>query len=106
MTKFDSRNFDRKINRVEGLTDAVIDDVYQYFVKQTPRDSGNARRNTKLNKHTIEAGYDYASILDAGRRRENGRMLGSRQAPQGMTKPTIKQAERLIRQELKRRGGK
>ena len=47
--------------------------------KGTPVDSGNARRNTKLSNDSILAQYPYAVRLDQGY---------SKQAPDGMSKPT------------------
>jgi hypothetical protein len=63
--------------------------AYKTFKDITPIKSGNARKNTHLNGNTIEADYDYAGVLDAGRGVRDGRMRGSDQAPIGMTKPTI-----------------
>jgi hypothetical protein len=57
------------------------------FVSVTPKDTGNARRQTRLSGNTIEANYSYAGALDKG---------WSKQAPQGMTKPT----ERFIKNRL------
>lgn len=53
--------------------------AYDYFVSITPIDTGYARSRTQLRSNNIEANYAYAQPLDRG---------WSRQAPQGMTKPT------------------
>lgn len=54
---------------------------YKEFVKNTPINKGNARRNTKLrNKKEIIADYPYAKKLNEGY---------SKQSPQGMTEPTM-----------------
>jgi hypothetical protein len=66
----------------------VPKEAYQFFVKQTPVRSGNARRNTKLKGNTIQANYQYAEVLDKGRHMTSRGMRGSDQAPEGMTKPT------------------
>ena len=66
----------------------VPKEAYQFFVKQTPVRSGNARRNTKLKGNTIQANYQYAEVLDKGRHMTSRGMRGSEQAPEGMTKPT------------------
>ncbi|CAB4137506.1 hypothetical protein UFOVP327_30 [uncultured Caudovirales phage] len=63
---------------------------------------GNARRKTKLNgPDRIELDYEYATVLDAGRKPQGGRMRGSQQAPQGMTRPFVKwvgeQMKRIFR---------
>ncbi len=65
--------------RIEKLLANVPTEAYKEFVKQTPIRSGNARRRTKLSGQIINASYDYAKKLDEG---------FSKQAPQGMTKPT------------------
>jgi hypothetical protein len=49
------------------------------FVEETPVRNGNARRNTKLNKNSIQANYPYAQKLNEGY---------SKQSPEGMTQPT------------------
>lgn len=54
--------------------------AYDHFKKITPIDSGNARRKTKLSHDTIYANYAYAQRLDQG---------WSKQAPDGMSNPTI-----------------
>jgi hypothetical protein len=66
----------------------VPKEAYQFFLKQTPVKTGNARRNTKLKGNTIQANYQYAEVLDKGRHMTNRGMRGSEQAPEGMTKPT------------------
>jgi hypothetical protein len=54
--------------------------AYDYFKQITPVKSGNARNKTVLNNNEINASYPYAQRLDKG---------WSKQAPQGMVKPTI-----------------
>ena len=68
-----------KLSDIQDKLAFVPYDAYQVFWRNTPKRTGNARRNTKLVKETIEANYDYAQRLDEGY---------SRQSPQGMTKPT------------------
>lgn len=63
--------------------------AHQYFRDKTPKDTGNARKNTKLEGTTIHADYAYATSLDQGY---------SRKAPQGMSKQTIAYVRRLIKQ--------
>jgi hypothetical protein len=70
-----STNVKKKIAQL----DAVPDQAYTFFRAHTPIRTGNARRSTVLKKDTIIAAYPYAQPLDDGR---------SRQAPDGMTKPT------------------
>ncbi len=64
------------------------------FKKSTPIDTGHARRNTRLRGDTIEADYPYARAL------ENGH---SRQAPNGMTRPTEDFIERRVDTILRKR---
>ena len=61
--------------------------AHKKWVEVTPKRTGNAKRRTKLRGDTINADYGYAKPLDRGR---------SRQAPEGMSKPT----ERFIKREL------
>jgi hypothetical protein len=58
---------------------AVPGEAFTFFKAHTPIRSGNARRNTFLNKDTIVGAYPYAQRLDDGY---------SPQAPDGMSKPT------------------
>jgi hypothetical protein len=64
-------------------------EALDYFKSVTPRDTGNARRKTRLSGNTIKADYVYAQPLDEGH---------SRQAPNGMIKPTEKWLERRVKQ--------
>ena len=67
--------------------------TYDYWVKVTPKDTGNARRNTTLNKDVINARYAYAERLDDG---------WSRQARNGMSKPTEKYFVALVKRIMKK----
>lgn len=67
--------------------------AYDFFYKQTPVRTGNARSKTKLKNDTIRASYPYAGRLDRGY---------SRQSPQGMSRPTINFIKRLVRKILGR----
>lgn len=70
-------------------------EVYQEFVRVTPRRTGNARNRTRLaNNRKIQAQYPYATRLDRG---------WSRQAPQGMSKPTRQFMKQRVRQILRKR---
>lgn len=78
-----------KFRRIQSELDKLPAQAHFVFVKATPKDTGNARRKTRLvAKKTIEANYPYAQPLDQGH---------SRQSPQGMTKPT----EAFIQQRLR-----
>jgi hypothetical protein len=70
-------------------------EIYMEFIKNTPIDTGNARRSTKLiNNKTIAAKYVYAGRL------ENG---WSKQAPEGMIKPTKEWAKKRIKEILRKK---
>ncbi len=62
-----------------------------HFRKITPIDTGNARRSTTTRGRTINANYGYASKLDEG---------FSRQAPNGMSDPTITYYENILERDL------
>jgi hypothetical protein len=58
----------------------------------TPIKSGNARRNTGLIKDSIVANYPYAGRLDEGY---------SKQAPDGMSQPTLEYIQRTVARIMK-----
>lgn len=88
-----TNNTAQTFKQLAGLPGAVAQRAYAYFVAVTPRRSGNARRQTRLDKTTIDANYPYASNLDQG---------ASPKAPQGMTEPTIKKLAGFVEQEKKK----
>lgn len=84
------------------MNDKNITDVaYKAFVKNTPIGKpstwkskppknytpGNARRSTNKSGNTIDANYAYAQRLEEGY---------SKQAPKGMTEPTIEEVRDYI----------
>ena len=75
------------IDALEDIIRDVPKKSYDYFVAETPIQSGNARRSTRLKTNTIKADYAYAHRLDTG---------WSKQAPDGMVDPTIAYMEKLI----------
>lgn len=62
----------KQLNQVPGQ-------AYTFFRAHTPIRSGNARSKTVLKKDTIVGAYPYAHRLDNG---------WSKQAPDGMSRPT------------------
>lgn len=77
------------LRRIQSDMDKLPAQAYNFWVKATPKDTGNARRKTKLeNKKVINADYPYAVPLDKG---------WSKQAPKGMSAPT----EKFIKDRLK-----
>jgi hypothetical protein len=67
--------------------------AYDFFVGVTPRDKGNARNRTKLQGSKINADYPYAKPLDKGH---------SKQAPRGMTEPTIEYLKKQAKTRIKK----
>lgn len=76
-------------NKISAKFSQLAKDAYIFWQNITPIDTGNAKRKTRLQGRKIKANYNYAVPLDNG---------WSKQAPQGMSKPT----ERYIRQRIKR----
>lgn len=70
-----------RLRDLEGKIDKLIDDAAEVFHEVTPIRTGNAKSKTKRERNRIQANYDYATKLNEGY---------SKQAPKGMTEPTIK----------------
>lgn len=68
--------------------DQIKDFAHSEFQKTTPIRTGNARKNTNRVNVGIEANYDYANKLNNGY---------SRQAPEGMTTPTVEAIQAYVR---------
>lgn len=101
--RVDTSDFQRLMQANSNLAEEVMQEAYDHFVKTTPRRTGNARSNTTLDKqtNTIEADYNYAEVLDKGRHLTSRGMRGSTQAPEGMTKPTMRLLDSLVKKHLK-----
>lgn len=86
-------NIANRLNKILETLDVnkVSDVAYKAFVKNTPIRSGNARRKTKKTGNTIDANYPYAQRLEDGY---------SKQAPQGMTEPTIEEVRAYVLRKL------
>ena len=84
-------NIQRAIRNIERELPHIADEAHKDFVKNTPVDTGNARRSTRLRGDTIDARYNYANALNQG---------SSRQARRGMTEPTIESIRKNVRQIL------
>ncbi len=80
------------LKRIQKKLAQVPKEAYTEFVSDTPIRSGNARRHTRLEGTKIAARYPYAQKLDEGY---------SKQAPEGMTKPTEQFIKRRVKQILK-----
>jgi len=97
--KIDDVAYQLKMKKLLLVKQNVMPQVYNFFKDHTPIKTGNARDHTKLDSNfKIQADYQYAAVLDAGRGQRDGQMRGSTQAPEGMTKPTKKEANKLVKQ--------
>jgi hypothetical protein len=83
------------------------------FIKNTPKDRGNARSKTKLRKNfkgfSIIANYKYADVLDKGLfpnppKEGTGKTKGgySKQSPKGMIEPTVEYIKKETRTKIRR----
>ena len=86
--RLDKDTISPSIKKIKAALELLPQQAYKQWVKDTPIDTGNARRKTRLNKNTIEAQYPYAQRLDQG---------SSKQAPKGMTVPVQKFVEQQMR---------
>jgi len=89
--KIKSDRIRRKLARLQTHLDKVPSRAERYFKSVTPVRSGNARRQTDLRDNTIVADYNYAQPLNKGK---------SRQAPKGMTEPTIDYIRLLVKRAI------
>lgn len=94
LDKGDLRSLEKEIERA---FDTACDRTYDYFKKTTPIKSGNARSKTryqdKPNRKTITGDYPYAGRLDEG---------WSKQAPRGMTEPSLQFLEDELGRQIRR----
>jgi len=74
--------------------DKVPGEAYTFFRAHTPIKTGNARSRTVLRNDTIVGAYPYAQRLDQGY---------SKQAPDGMSKPTEAYIKKRLDAILKRK---
>lgn len=98
----------RRLQEIEQIIDQdqLVQMAFDHFKKITPVGDparwksnpppgyrpGTARRNTKRNQDEIHADYAYAVRLNTG---------WSKQAPDGMSKPTIEEIRRYIKKKLR-----
>lgn len=89
-----SGEINQRLRQLEKLlTDEnLAKEGFKFFKSVTPIRTGRARRSTTRNQTTIEANYPYARRLDEGY---------SKQAKDGMTKPTIEHMQEWIRDKSK-----
>tara|TARA_R100000353_G_C6508522_1_gene196027 strand:+ start:2052 stop:2339 length:288 start_codon:yes stop_codon:yes gene_type:complete len=92
-TKVNTKEVTKLFAEMEDLPENVMKVSGKYFKRITPIDKGNARRRTSTSGTTINANYGYAARLDEG---------WSRQAPEGMSDPTIDFIEKELDKQIKR----
>jgi len=83
-------NYKRRQREIQRFLDTLPRRMYNKFVETTPIRTGNARNKTQLQGNEIQANYPYAKRLE-----KDG---WSRQAPDGMSEPTIE----FVRSELRK----
>lgn len=86
------------LNRIKQKLDKLPQEAYKVFRDNTPVKTGNAKSKTRRRGNVIAADYSYAGVLDKGRHMTPRGMRGSKQAPQGMTKPTVDFIRNRVRQ--------
>ena len=91
----------KSLSKIKQKLQMLPKEAYTVFKNETPVKTGNAKRNTKLKGTTITANYGYAEVLDKGRHMTRRGMRGSKQAPQGMTKPTTDYIKKRLAQIVK-----
>ena len=104
--KIDTSKLQSKVQGLRAIMPRITPYVHQEFIRNTPVKSGYARSRTSLSGRVITARYPYAAVLDAGRGFRDGRMRGSTQAPEGMTKPTRDFAIMMIQSAIRQLRGK
>lgn len=82
-------NYKRRQRELERFLENLPRQMYNKFRETTPIRTGNARNNTELRDNQIQANYPYAVRLE-----KDG---WSRQAPEGMSQPTIEFARSEVR---------
>lgn len=87
-TRITSKGARLKLARLGKPLQQVPQQAYTFFRSETPIRTGNARSRTSLVGNIIQADYPYAARLDRGY---------SRQAPDGMSRPTIEFIKKLVR---------
>jgi len=83
----------KSILKMSKKLNNVPKQAFDYWVKITPKNTGNARRKTKFVKKNIVARYEYASYLDKG---------SSKKAPRGMSKPVKEFIDKLIKRIMRK----
>ncbi len=117
MTRFvnvNSRKFKRNIRKAEKFFNETLPKkALKEFKKLTPKDSGYARSKTQgkrtANGYEITGNYAYSGVIDRGLypnppKGGSSKTRGgySKQAPEGMVRPTQKYLRRQVQKFIKR----
>jgi hypothetical protein len=84
MFSVNAKTFQKRMKKLAGLPEFLINEALEITKENTPVASGNARRKTKKQSNKIISDYAYAGRLNQGY---------SKQAPKGFTQPTIEQLD-------------
>lgn len=94
MFKLESNNLTPSLDKKMKELEKIPNGAFEIFRSHTPIKTGNARSKTRLKQETIRADYSYAKPLEQGR---------SRQAPDGMSKPTKSWMKKSVDRIMKRK---
>jgi hypothetical protein len=86
-------NMSPSLKRIDKNLHRVMPQAVKFWIQETPKDEGNAKRKTKLKGNIIHADYPYADRLDSGY---------SKQAPDGMSEPTTEFIIQKLKQIFRR----
>ena len=112
--KINDKIYRRKVKKLRKFAERRLPKItLKQFKKLTPRDKGNARRNTVSKKtkdgFDIIGDYAYSGVLDRGEYPVNPiagtgktRYGYSTQAPEGMSKPTSDFVDKEVKRFIKR----
>jgi hypothetical protein len=92
VARVDLTSFNKQIRQLSKIISDLPELAHEEFVKNTPIRSGNARNHTELRGNKIVANYPYSQRLEDG---------WSKQAPDGMIKPTEEWIQREVDRRLK-----
>lgn len=85
-------NIANRLNKIQNQLERIPPQAYRHFKSITPKRTGNAKNKTNYASTdfggSIRGDYPYANRLNEGY---------SKQAPDGMTKPTIDKIRQLVK---------
>ena len=68
---FDMSGLSKKLKKAADIETSVVKPAYKFFKEQTPKQTGNARRNTSLEGNKIVANYAYSGKLKFKNSKQN-----------------------------------